>query len=376
MNKFVEIRRELHGIPELGFQEYKTQERLLRFIRNLPQENIVIEIWRTGIFVFVRGENPTKTIGYRADIDGLPIREETNLKFRSQHEGCMHACGHDFHMSIALGVLENIVVNRIQDDVLFMFQPAEEGPGGAELMVRNEFFKKHMPDMVMALHVSPKDKVDVVAVRTGIMFANTTEVHVTFTGKGGHAAFPHEANDMVIASANFIMAVQSIVARNVNPLDSVVVTFGEMKAGTANNIIAGQSKLVGTIRTLSVESMLMAKDRIKEIARGVATGFGCDADVEFKNDYVSVENDTGLALEFIRFLGEESECAYVPCETVMAGEDFGYMLREVPGLMFWLGVDSEFGLHHSKFNPNEDAIGVGIDLVSGYLRWLDRMKNE
>lgn len=372
----MEIRRELHRIPELGFKEFKTQVYLLDFIKGLPQEFLHIELWETGIFVFVKGTKPSKTIGYRADMDGLPIFEQTGADFSSEHNDKMHACGHDIHMSIALGVLEDIVRNRVENNVLFMFQPAEEGPGGAEKMVRNVFFKKYIPDMMVALHVSPSHKVGEVAVKSGVMFANTSEVHVEFVGKGGHAAFPHEANDAIVASSNFVMAVQSVVSRNVNPLDSVVITFGEMHAGSANNIIAEKSRLVGTIRTLSEDSMVMVKSRIKEITHGVASSMGCDAHIEYKNDYTCVDNETSITSEFTRFLTEESKYKFVPCETVMAGEDFGYILRVVPGFMFWLGVDSEYGLHHPKFNPNEDAIGVGIDCVSSYFRWLDSEKNS
>lgn len=173
---FIKIRRDLHKIPELGFREFKTQAYLLEYLHQLPEGRMEIKTWKTGAFVKIKGNDPQKTIGYRADIDGLPITEETGLQFKSIHEGNMHACGHDFHMSIALGLITYFVNNPIKDNLLFLFQPAEEGPGGAEPMLQTDIMKEWKPDMIVALHIAPEYPVGTIATREGLLFANTSEL--------------------------------------------------------------------------------------------------------------------------------------------------------------------------------------------------------
>lgn len=367
INPFAEIRRELHQIPEIGFKEFKTQQYLLNYITNLAQERMEIETWRTGIFVKVKGRNPRKTIGYRADIDGLPIKEETGLPFASKHEEYMHACGHDFHMSIGLGLLTYFTENPIDDDLLFIFQPAEEGPGGAEPMLKSETMKKWKPDMVLALHIAPEYPVGTIAVKEGLLFANTSELFIDLRGKGGHAAYPHETNDMVIAACSLVGQLQTIVSRNVNPLDSAVITVGKITGGTVQNIIAETARLEGTIRTLNPESMVKVKSRIKALVDGIQAGYECLADIDYGAMYHQVYNEERLTREFMEFT-EKSNAVHLHCCTeAMTGEDFGYMLKEIPGFMFWLGVSSEYGLHHAKLSPDEKAIELAINHLTEYI---------
>jgi N-acetyldiaminopimelate deacetylase len=177
--------------------------------------------------VKVHGSNPKRIIGYRTDIDGLPIEEETELAFSSNHPGQMHACGHDLHMSIALGVLTYFTDNQMENDLLFIFQPAEEGPGGAQPMLESEIMKEWKPDMIMALHIAPEYPVGSIAIKEGLLFANTSELFIDLKGKGGHAAYPHQTNDMVIAACSLVSQLQTIISRNVDPLDSAVVTIGK-----------------------------------------------------------------------------------------------------------------------------------------------------
>ncbi|MFC4798046.1 N-acetyldiaminopimelate deacetylase [Neobacillus sp. GCM10023253] len=367
MNPFVKIRRDLHQIPELGFQEYKTQAYLLAYIHSLPQERVAIKKWKTGLFVKVSGLNSKKTIGYRTDIDGLPITEETGLPFSSQHSEQMHACGHDFHMSIALGVLTFFVENPIDDDLLFIFQPAEEGPGGAEPMLRTEEMREWMPDMILALHIAPEYPVGTIAVKEGLLFANTSELFIDLKGKGGHAAYPHQTNDMVIAACQLVNQLQTIVSRNVNPLDSAVITIGKITGGTVQNIIAEKARLEGTIRTLSPESMKKVKHRIEAIVKGIEAGFECEAVIDYGSMYHQVYNSEELTREFINFIKEADAVQFVECKEAMTGEDYGYMLKEIPGFMFWLGVDSPYGLHHAKLTPSEEAIDVAVRVITKYI---------
>ena len=367
MNNLVKIRRDLHQIPELGFKEFKTHAYLLEYIQSLPQERLQWEVWKTGIFVRVNGLKGERTIGYRADIDGLPIKEETGLPHSSLHEGMMHACGHDFHMTIALGVLTNLINNPIDNHMLFMFQPAEEGPGGAEEMIKMETFEKWKPDMIFGLHIAPEYPVGTVATKPGLLFANTSELFIDFIGKGGHAAYPHLTNDMVVASCQFVNQLQTIVSRNINPMDAAVVTIGKITGGTVQNIIAENARIEGTIRTLSEESMDLIRDRIRQMAKGAEITFNCQVRIDFGASYHQVYNTEQVTKDFMAFVERHSEATLFECKEAMTGEDFGYMIKDIPGFMFWLGVDSPFGLHHSKINPDEKAIEFAVNLISDYL---------
>ncbi|WP_442857611.1 N-acetyldiaminopimelate deacetylase [Bacillus sp. mrc49] len=367
INPFAEIRRELHQIPEIGFKEFKTQQYLLNYIQNLPSERMEVKTWKTGIFVKVRGRKPRKMIGYRADIDGLPIKEETDLPFASTHEEYMHACGHDFHMSISLGLLTHFSESPIDDDLLFIFQPAEEGPGGAEPMLKSEAMIEWKPDMILALHIAPEYPVGTIAVKEGLLFANTSELFIELKGKGGHAAYPHETRDMVIAACSLVGQLQTIVSRNVNPLDSAVITVGKITGGTVQNVIAETARLEGTIRTLNPETMIKVKSRIEALVEGMKVGYECLAEIDYGAMYHQVYNEERLTREFMEFTEATADVHLHRCTEAMTGEDFGYMLKEIPGFMFWLGVSSEFGLHHSKLNPDERAIELAINHIADYL---------
>ncbi|WP_079480458.1 N-acetyldiaminopimelate deacetylase [Halobacillus salinus] len=363
------IRRDLHRIPELGFQELKTQRYLLDYIRNLPQENITISTWRTGIFVFVNGEKGSKTIGYRTDIDGLPLQEETGLPFSSEHEGRMHACGHDFHMTIALGALSKLAEQPADHNVVFLFQPAEEGPGGAEPMLQSETMKAWWPDVIFAHHIAPELPVGTITSKPGLLFANTSELFIDFEGTGGHAAYPHRTKDMVVAASSFIVQLQQIVARRVDPLDSAVISVGKMESGTVQNIIAQKARVEGTIRTLSPASMSIVKEEIEKLARGCEISNDCSITIDYGANYHQVTNDEGLVASFKEVV-EQCGYTYEEAPMAMTGEDFGYMAKEIPGFMFWLGVDSQAGLHQSKLDPKEDSLPIAVDVVESFIRTL------
>lgn len=356
----IKIRRELHAIPEIGFKEWKTQAYLKGYLQIMPQNRLEIVEWKTGLAVKVQGTNPSKTIGWRTDIDGLPIMEETNLPFQSAHPGFMHACGHDIHMTIALGLLNRLIEEPIADDVVILFQPAEEGPGGA--LPFREWLKNDkpsfLPDQIFALHIAPEHPVGTVATKPGMLFANTSELFIDLHGKGGHAAFPHLTEDMAVAAASLLMQLQTIVSRNVNPMDSAVLTVGKLSAGTVQNIIAEHARLEGTIRTLNLESMLKMKKRIEAICRSVEEAYNCQVSIDYGSSYLEVNNDEALAEQFLRFAEEYSGVRAVRSEAAMTGEDFGYFTEQLPGLMFWAGVGSEYGLHHSKLNPDESVLEI------------------
>ena len=370
MLDLIQIRRDLHQIPEIGLEEFKTQAYLLKVIENLIADKDFVQVrtWQTGILVYLQGSQPERTIGWRTDIDGLPIIEETGLTFASQHPDRMHACGHDFHMTIALGSLERALENQPKNNLLFLFQPAEENEAGGMLMYEDDAFGDWLPDQFYGLHVRPDLKVGQIATNTRTLFAGTCEVKIRFNGKGGHAAFPHEANDALVAASYFVTQVQSVVSRNVDPIEGAVVTFGVFQAGTTNNVIADTAFLHGTIRALTHSMSLLVQKRVKAIAEGVAAAFDMDVEVELKQGgYLPVENNPELAQELMTFFDEKEGIELIDIEPAMTGEDFGYLLSKVPGVMFWLGIDSPYALHHPKMSPKEEALAIGVEAVSSFL---------
>lgn len=366
----IDIRRDLHKIPELGFQEFKTQQYILNFLSQLPQEHLTITTWKTGVIVSIRGKEGNKTIGWRTDIDGLPITEETGLDFKSLHEGQMHACGHDCHMAIALGLVSNFSKNPPAQNVHIYFQPAEEGPGGAEPMLN--WLKKERKDLlcneIYALHIAPELPVGTVSTRAGLLFANTSELFIDLKGLGGHAAYPHKTKDMTVAMANLILQLQTIVSRNINPLDSAVVTIGKVTAGTVQNIIAENARVEGTIRTLSAETMQQVKKRIEAICKGIEASFECEISIDYGSMYYEVRNHEGCAEELLQFAEEFHSTNANECTEAMTGEDFGYFLKEIPGAMYWAGAGCEYGLHHSRLTPDERLIKLNVEFVEAFIR--------
>ena len=367
----IKIRRDLHQIPEIGLEEVKTQAYLLERIGEITAGKDFAEqrTWRTGILVFLKGSAPEKTVGWRTDIDALPVTEETGLAFASTHEGRMHACGHDMHMTVALGLLNELVKTQPKNNLLFLFQPAEENEAGGMLMYEDHAFGTWEPDEFYGLHVRPDFKVGDIATNRGTLFAGTCEVFITFKGKGGHAAFPHEANDALVAASYFVTQVQTIVSRNVDPIEGGVVTFGSMHAGTTNNVIAETATLHGTIRTLTQEMSLLIQKRVGEIAEGLAASFGLDVDVVLKQGgYLPVENDPRLAQNLMTYFEQAEGVHLIDCPPAMTGEDFGYLLHKIPGVMFWLGVDTPYALHHPKMSPKEEALPFAVEKISGFLK--------
>lgn len=371
MLDLIKIRRDLHQIPEIGLQEFETHAYLMAQIQSLIADKpfVAVKTWQTGIVVKLTGFAPDKTIGWRTDIDGLPIVEETGLDFASRHEGRMHACGHDMHMTLALGVLEKMLVTQPKNNLIFLFQPAEENEAGGMLMYEAGVFDGDFrPDEFYGLHVRPDLKVGEIATNTQTLFAGTCEVKITFKGTGGHAAFPHFANDALVAASYFITQVQTVVSRNVDPIEGAVVTFGSLHAGTTNNVIADSAFLHGTIRTLTQDMNELTQERVQKIAEGIALSFGVTLEIEMRQGgYLPVENDPVLARELMTFFDEQDGVNLIDIAPAMTGEDFGYLLSKIPGVMFWLGIETPYALHHPKMSPNEAALDFGVTQIAAFL---------
>ncbi|HFI0762084.1 TPA: N-acetyldiaminopimelate deacetylase [Streptococcus suis] len=371
MLDLIATRRALHQIPELGMEEFKTHAFLMETIEGLLQDCSFSQVrtWETGILVYLTGSAPQKTIGWRTDIDGLPIVEETGLDFKSLQPDRMHACGHDFHMTIALGLLEKMAEQQPKNNLLFLFQPAEENLAGGMLMYEAGAFGDWLPDEFYGLHVRPDLKVGQMATNRATLFAGTCEVKIRFTGKGGHAAFPHTANDALVAASYFVTQVQSVVSRNVDPIEGAVVTFGSMHAGTTNNVITETAFLHGTIRALTQSMSLLVQKRVREIAEGIALSFGVDLEIELNpSGYLPVENNPQLADELMTYFEQVDGVEMIDCSPAMTGEDFGYLLNKVPGVMFWLGVDTPYPLHNPRLSPKEEVLPFAVDKLSDFLK--------
>ena len=370
MKDLVAIRRALHQIPELGFQEFKTQAYLLDVIASLAQPYFTVDTWRTGIILTIAGKNPQLKIGWRTDIDALAISEETGLDFASKHRGFMHACGHDFHMTIALGLVQEFAQEQPDNTIIIYFQPAEESPGGAKPML--EFMKNERPDLLpdylFACHVAPEYPVGTVATRPGMLFANTSELFIDLKGQGGHAARPHLTKDMTVAAANLILQLQTIVSRNVDPLDSGVVTIGKMTSGVVQNIIAEHARLEGTIRTMSAESMALIKERIVKLCHATELAYDCDVTIDWGSGYYQVYNDAACARALLAYAEKTPAVTAYECDVAMTGEDFGFFLKELPGAMFWAGANTPYGLHDAHMSPDERLLAVNVAYVAGFLR--------
>ncbi|UQS86259.1 N-acetyldiaminopimelate deacetylase [Nicoliella spurrieriana] len=370
----IQIRRHLHQIPELALQETQTHAYLKAVIAQFDQTNLTvrgIDSLPTALLVRVAGSDPKRTIGYRADIDALPVTEATGLAFASKHENVMHACGHDIHMTVALGVLSYFASHQPKDNLIFFFQPAEESENGGKLAYEAGAFEgQWRPDEFYGLHDTPDLPAGAIGCRMGTLFAGTTEVNVDLIGKSGHAAYPQNANDMVVVAAQFINQIQTIISRSIDPIQSGVITFGKLDAGTIRNVIAGKARIEGTVRGLTQTMIETIDERIKDVAAGIARSYNCKVDVELnQGGYLPVENDPKLTANLIQFMQHADKVNFIETEPAMTGEDFGYLLSKIHGTMFWLGVQDDSQLHAATFTPREEAIEPGIDAITSFLNY-------
>ncbi|MBD1890260.1 M20 family metallopeptidase [Coleofasciculus sp. FACHB-SPT9] len=366
----VELRRLLHQRPELGFREHLTAELVSQKLQEWGIEHET-GIANTGIVATITGNKPGKVLAIRADMDALPIQEENDVPYRSQHDGVMHACGHDGHTAIALSTAYYLSEHR--DDfagtVKIIFQPAEEGPGGAKPMIEAGVLQNPQVDGIIGLHLWNNLPLGTVGVRTGALMAATEGFRCTIQGKGGHGAIPHQTVDSILVSAHIVTALQTIVARNVSPLESAVVTVGELHAGKALNVIADTAFFTGTVRYFNPVLGELIPQRIEQIIAGICQSHGATYQLDYKRLYPPVINDAKMA-ELVRSVAEgvvETPIGIVPeCQT-MGGEDMSFFLQAVPGCYFFLGsanVEKELAYphHHPRFNFDETALGMGVEI--------------
>lgn len=368
LETIVGLRREIHANPELDFDLPETAERVLRHISDLPGMTIRTGVARHGIVATLNADRPGKCVALRADMDALPLTEETGVPYSSTKEGRMHACGHDGNTACLVGAA--IMLSRVADDlpgkVKFIFQPAEEGSGGGRVMCEEGALEDPAADAAFALHGWASLELGQIGVRSGPALASTDTPKITIRGKGGHGAHPDACIDPVVVAAHVILALQTVSSRFTSPTDPVVVTLSRIRAGTTHNIIPTEAYLEGTIRTLTPEVRRRTRELVEQIAVRTAAVYGAEADVEIEQGYPPLINDAtaaDLVADVARDVVGDDGLVRV-AQYSMGGEDFAYFAERVPAAMFRLGIrpkgqDTSPGLHSPYFDFNDDALPIG-----------------
>jgi amidohydrolase len=371
IDEIVAMRREFHRHPELGFAEEWTAQRIAEILADVPGLEVTAGIALTGLVVLLRGGRPGPTLLVRADMDGLPIHELNQHDYRSQNDGVMHACGHDAHMAMQLGAIKRLAERRMElcGNVKFVFQPAEEGPGGAKPMIEAGVLRN--PDVVAAIgfHIWNVLQVGQIGITEGPCMANTDTFELEIQGKGGHGAMPHLSVDSVVVAAHVITALQSVVARNVSPLERAVVTVGKVVAGDRHNIIAHTAHLSGTARSFTPEIGKLLPERVRAISEHICEAFGAKCHLSYNTVYPATVNDPAMCQRVwasaVKVVGEDNVVAAQPS---MGGEDMSFFLQAVPGCFFFIGsANPEKGInvphHHPEFQIDEDSLSIGTRVI-------------
>jgi hippurate hydrolase len=367
-----EWRRHLHTIPELAFDLPKTSAYVADRLREIGVDELHEGIARTGIVAIINGQGRGPTIGLRADMDALPITEMTGADHVSEHPGKMHACGHDGHTAMLLGAAKYLAeTRRFAGRVALLFQPAEEDGGGGQVMVQEGVMDRFDIAEVYGIHNVPGLPFGHILTNPGPLMAAVDTLTVKLTGRGGHAATPHEAVDPVIATVGMVSAIQSILTRNLNPVEKGVISVTQIHAGTVSNVIPETAMFQATVRSFAPEVREMLKRRLHEIVEGHAAAYGVSAEIDYDWGYPATVNDPGkarFAAEVAREVaGEAAVDENHPPE--MGSEDFSYMLEARPGAYLYLGTGPGAGLHHPQFDFNDEASPVG---ASFFARLVER----
>ncbi|WP_456277830.1 M20 metallopeptidase family protein [Bacillus sp. AK128] len=381
--ELIEWRRTLHQFPELGFEEFATA----KFVQEKLEEmgySVQTQIGKTGVVAVLYGLSPGPTVGLRADMDALPIQDEKQVNYASKVPGKAHLCGHDAHTTMLLGAAKVLSQHPPEKgQIKFIFQPAEEGLGGADAMIKDGVLKNPDVDLIAGLHVHHTAETGYVTVCPGLSTAGTDMFNLTIYGKGGHAAHPHLSVDSVTVTAQVITALQHITSRQIDPLSPIVLTIGKIEGGYARNVIAPSIRLEGTVRTLEPSVRETIEARIRKVVLGVCEAFGATYELDYQYGYPSVINDEKLVPLLTetatQILGEGSLSLARPS---MGGEDFSYYVQEVPGIFFRLGIRNEqkntaYPLHHPLFDIDESALPLGTAMLSQFaLNALKKLEQE
>ena len=367
----IETRRTLHMNPELGFEEVETSKLVAGYLEKFGLQ-VKTGMAKTGVIGLLKGEKPGKTVAIRADMDALPMEEANQIPYRSKVKGKMHACGHDAHVTILLGVarLFSSMPNRVQGNIKWIFQPAEEGGGGGRVLTEEGVLENPKVEAIFGAHLFPDLKIGKVGIHEKEGLAAADRFIIKMIGRGAHGAYPHLSRDPILAVGELISQLHTIVSRSINPLDSAVITIGKVSGGTAFNIIPDEAEILGTVRSLSQKVREELKSRMEEVTQGVAKSFGMDYHFDFQWGYPALINDPEMsrlvAAACARGIGKENVEFIRPS---MGGEDFAYYLEKVPGSFFRLGCrNEEKGIvnpfHSSRFNIDEDVLPFGVEMFA------------
>ncbi len=370
--EMAEWRQHLHAHPELGFECHETAAFVVDKLRQFGITCIETGIATSGVVAVIEGQGEGPVIGLRADMDALPIPEQTGVEYASQNPGVMHACGHDGHTTMLLGAAKYLAETRnFAGRVALIFQPAEEGPGGGRVMVEEGMLERFGIEKVFALHTMPGLEAGNFSTTPGAIMAAVDTFHIDIKGVGGHAAFPHECRDPVVAAVGIVQAVQTIVSRNNYAMDDLVVSVTQIHTGTAENIVPETAYINGTIRTFDVEVQQMVWTRLQEIVAGQAASFAVEAELRIDRGYPATVNEpecTEFAADVAREVAGEAQVE-ADRSREMGAEDFSYLLEKRPGAYLFLGQGEAAGLHHPRFNFNDEVAPVG---ASFFARLVER----
>jgi hippurate hydrolase len=362
-DEITEWRRDLHAHPELQYDVHRTAGSVSERLKSFGCDDVVAGIGRTGVVGVIRGRKPgAKVIGMRADMDALPIEEATTVAYKSTVPGKMHACGHDGHTAMLLGAAKYLAETRnFAGTAVVIFQPAEEGGAGARAMMDDGLFDRFGIEEVFGMHNYPGMPIGQFAIRSGPMMASTDTIGIDLEGVGGHAAWPHFGVDTVLVGAQIVNQLQSIVARNVDPLQAAVISICTFQAGHADNVIPQQAKLRGTARALSPKVRDLLQKRVREVVEGTARAYGAKAELTYTTGYPVLVNEelktafaAGVACEVAGKDKVNTDCA-----PLMGAEDFAFMLQERPGAFIYIGNGNSAQLHNPAYDFNDEAIPVG-----------------
>ena len=369
-------RRDIHQHPELLYDVHRTAAFVADRLREFGCDEVATGLGRTGVVGVIKGRRPkgngdVKVIGLRADMDALPIEEQTNLAYASRTPGKMHACGHDGHTAMLLGAARYLAETRnFAGDAVVIFQPAEEGGAGAKAMINDGLMDRFGIEQVYGMHNGPGIPIGSFAIRSGPVMAATDAIDIRIEGLGGHAARPHKCLDSVLVGAQLITGLQSIVSRTIDPLDSAVVSMCEFHAGNARNVIPQTAELRGTVRTLTAEARELVEKRVREVVAGVAQMTGAKIDLVYEPGYPVTVNhplQTDVAANVAKEIAGDANVFEIAPQ--MGAEDFSYMLEARPGAFIFCGNGSSAGLHHPAYNFNDEAI------VFGTSYWIKLVEN-
>lgn len=361
----INVRRDLHKTPELGLKEFKTKEKIKKYLDEIGI--YYKEYQNTTAIVAEINNHFEKTVALRADIDGLPITEEIDSEYKSENENIMHACGHDAHTAMLLGACKVLYENRhlLKVNVKFFFQPGEE-IGAGKYMIEEGCLENPKVDFIFGLHVGSHIKTGYIEIKKGTAAASTDRLILKIIGKNGHGAYPHEGIDAIVIASYLITALQSIVSRNTDPTDSVVISFGKIQGGSKGNIICNEVNLTGTLRTLNEETRKSTKEKIKLMCENISAGFGGKVELEIIPGIPALVNDSNLVDLVIKNTSEllGSDKVLNKEKSPLGAEDFSWFLQKVPGVFFNLGCGNEekgttYPIHNSKFQIDEDCLVIG-----------------